>query len=135
MYNIVKSLNKGGIVLKEALGKCPVCEKDLTITRLHCSHCNTTIEGNFSLCKYCRLTEKQKQFIEAFIKCRGNIKEVEKDLGISYPTVRGRLDDVITALGYSIKETEKDKNKKEILNMLSRGEISHDEAIRLMQGE
>ncbi len=121
--------------MKEALGKCPVCEKDLTITRLHCSHCNTTIEGNFSLCKYCRLTEKQKQFIEAFIKCRGNIKEVEKDLGISYPTVRGRLDDVITALGYSIKETEKDKNKKEILNMLSRGEISHDEAIRLMQGE
>ncbi len=121
--------------MNEALGKCPVCKEDMEVTRLHCDHCNTTIEGSFSLCRYCRLTREQKQFIETFIKCRGNIKEVEKDLGISYPTVRSRLDDVISALGYPVKNPRSDESKKEILNMLSRGEIGHQEAVRLMKEE
>jgi len=119
--------------LKEVLGKCPVCKKNLEVTRLHCDHCGTTIEGSFSLCRYCRLTEEHKQFIETFIKCRGNIKEVEKDLGISYPTVRSRLDDVISALGYPVKNPKSDDSKKEVLNMLDRGEIDHDEALRLLK--
>jgi hypothetical protein len=79
------------------------------------------------------MSEEQKQFIETFIKCRGNIKEVEKELGVSYPTVRSKLDDVICALGYQVKSPKAAESKKEILDMLSRGDISHDEALKLLR--
>jgi hypothetical protein len=70
-----------------------------------------------------------------FIKSRGNIKDVEKELGISYPTVRNKLDDVITALGYTVQDNQDDKiaeKKKEILDSLEKGEISSQEAIKLL---
>lgn len=120
---------------REMLGKCPVCGKELEITRLSCNNCSTTIEGRFSPCKFCKLSDEQKNFLEAFIRNRGNIKEIEKDLGISYPTVRNKLEDVIQTLGYSPKYTEPKVNKKEILEQLSKGEISSEEAIKLLQGE
>lgn len=118
--------------MNEALGKCPVCKQNLEVTKLHCNHCNTTIEGSFTLCRFCRLTAEQKQFIETFIKCRGNIKEVEKDLGISYPTVRSRLDEGIIALGYLRKSLKNDDRKREILDMLGRDEIDYQEALKLL---
>lgn len=116
---------------KETLGKCPVCNDDLNITRLECSTCGTAIEGNFTQCKFCRLDKDQKDFVEVFIKNRGNIKEIEKEMGISYPTVRNKLENVITALGYSSKVTPS-VNKKEILAKLSKGEITADEAVKLL---
>ena len=120
---------------KEVLGKCPVCGEELKVTRLSCNHCYTNIEGDFSLCKFCKLSDEQKNFVEVFIKNRGNIKEIEKELGISYPTVRNKLEDVILALGYSSKYTEPKVDKKEVLEKLSRGEISSEEAIKLLKGE
>jgi hypothetical protein len=119
--------------MNEALGKCPVCKQNLEITKLRCNHCSTTIEGSFTLCRFCRLTAEQKQFIETFIKCRGNIKEVEKDLGISYPTVRSRLDEVIIALGYLDKSLKNDDRKREILDMLGRDEIDYHEALKQLK--
>lgn len=119
--------------MNEVLGKCPVCREEFHVAKLHCHHCSTTIEGAFSLCGFCRLTREQRQFIETFIKCRGNIKEVEKDLNISYPTVRSRLDEVIQVLGHPVKSIKKEDNKKEILDMLSRGEIDHAEALKLLK--
>jgi hypothetical protein len=112
----------------------------MKISKLTCTHCPTKIEGEFSSCKFCRLPAEQTIFIEAFIKCRGNIKEVEKELGISYPTVRSRLDSVIEALGYRV-EKEKEKSasqeeslrRQEILESLERGEISPQEAARQMR--
>ncbi len=83
-------------------------------------------------CKFCNLPTEQREFIEVFIKCRGNIKDVEKELGISYPTVRNRLDSVITALGYPIEKEikgEGTENKtREVLDALERGDISASEA-------
>ena len=118
----------------EVLGKCPVCGDDLEVIKLGCNNCYTNIEGNFSLCKFCKLTKDQKDFIEIFIKNRGNIKEIEKELGISYPTVRNKLEDAIVALGYSPKYTEPKVDKKEILEKLSKEEISSEEAIKLLKG-
>lgn len=118
---------------REVLGKCPVCNDDLEVIKLKCDSCHTSIEGNFSLCKFCRLTGDQKAFIEVFIKNRGNIKEIEKKLGISYPTVRNKLEEVIVELGYSPKETEAEVDKKEILEKLSNEEISSEEAIKLLK--
>lgn len=93
------------------------------------------MEGEFSLCKFCYLTKEQRSFIEIFIKCRGNLKEMEKELGISYPTIRSRLENVIMALGYKAEEVEESTvNSKEILEKLEKGEISPQEALKLLKG-
>ena len=119
---------------KEALGKCPVCGSDLEISRLYCKDCDTTIDGHFHLCKFCRLTAEQKSFIDVFIKCRGNIKEVEKELGVSYPTVKNRLEDAAGALGYKPEPVPADSGKrKDILDKLNSGEISVEDAINLLK--
>lgn len=119
----------------KAPGKCPVCGEKLSITKLGCPKCSTAIEGNFQPCEFCRLPEADLEFIKVFIKCRGNIKDVEKELGISYPTVRGKLDSAIKGLGYevstkeSLKENEVKLNaRNEILDQLSQGEITPKEA-------
>lgn len=120
---------------REVLGKCPVCGEELRVSKLSCSNCHTNIEGNFTLCKFCKLSSEQKNFLEAFIRNRGNIKEIEKDLGISYPTVRNKLEDVIEALGYKPRYNEPKVNRKEILKKLDEGEITSEEAIKLLKGE
>ncbi|GAB6085989.1 DUF2089 family protein [Alkaliphilus crotonatoxidans] len=117
---------------KEVLGKCPICNHDMTVTRLHCAHCNTTIEGEFELCKFSKLTQEHRDFIDVFLKNRGNIKEIEKELGISYPTVRSKLENVIQALGHRSAPVVK-VNKKEILEKLSQGEITAEEAANLLK--
>ncbi|PLR89077.1 DUF2089 domain-containing protein [Bacillus sp. T33-2] len=113
---------------------CPVCSKTLKITKLHCTHCHTTIENDFELSKFASLSQEQLQFVETFLVCRGNIKEVEKELGISYPTVRGKLNDVITALGYE-QQKKSESDEKKIVSMLEKGEITPEEAIKLLKGE
>ena len=119
----------------KAPGRCPICGEKLTITKLSCSKCITTIEGDFEPCEFCRLPDEDLEFIKIFIKCRGNIKDVEKALGISYPTVRGKLDTVIRSLGYEVpsKELIKENENKtaartEILDQLSNGKITSKEA-------
>ncbi len=116
------------------LSNCPVCSKQLTITKLECTHCHTTIENEFELSKLAVLEKEQLDFIEIFLKCRGNIKEVEKELGVSYPTVRGKLDDIISSLGYTAnKKAEVDRKK--VVTMLEKGEITAEEAISILKEE
>ena len=118
------------------LSICPVCGEKLCITSLYCGKCGTKIEGQFQLDKFSYLSAEHKYFIEIFLKCRGNIKEVEKELNISYPTVRSKLNDVIAALGYKIESQDKPgTDKKEVLDMLSKGEISYEEALKMMDRE
>ncbi|HHW98975.1 MAG TPA: DUF2089 domain-containing protein [Firmicutes bacterium] len=117
-------------------GLCPVCGQKLAVSKLTCHHCETTIEGNFESCRFCGLTAEQKHFVEVFLKSRGNIKEVERELGISYPTVRGRLDNVLEAMGYRVEQedrTEVTRQRRDILEQLSRGEIGADEAVKLLK--
>lgn len=105
----------------------------MAVTKLHCPSCHTSIEGDFEPCRFCRLSAEQRQFIEVFLTSRGNIKEVERLLGISYPTVRSRLDNVLEALGYRV-ERDQDQRRKEIIEALNKGEITSQEAIKLLQG-
>jgi hypothetical protein len=122
---------------REVIGKCPICGGQLKVTRLSCNDCKTIIEGQFELCKFCKLTAEQKAFLESFVKCRGNIKEMEKELGVSYPTVKNRLEDVAGVLGYSTEEvpveSQNTTQKKEILEKLNNGEISAQEAVELLK--
>ncbi|KHD37300.1 hypothetical protein NL50_08235 [Clostridium acetobutylicum] len=120
----------------KVINRCPVCGRKLIITRLKCSNCETTIENNFKMSKFEYLTSDQLMFVEVFLKCRGSIKEVEKELNISYPTVRTKLDEVIRALGYNIdSENSVNIGKKKIIDMLEKGEISPDDAIKMLNKE
>jgi hypothetical protein len=115
----------------KAPGICPVCGHGLSVSKLSCGNCSTKLEGDFTLCKFCQLPDEQREFIEIFIKCRGNIKDIEKELRISYPTVRNRLDTIIEALGYRIDKpaiVDNKEKKQEILNALDKGEITPEEA-------
>ena len=118
---------------KPILTKFSVCGKAMTVTKLQCSSCHTTIEGRFEACRCCRLSREQRQFIEVFMTSRGNIKEVERLLGISYPTVRSRLDIALVAVGDRV-EREQDLRRKDIIEALDMGEITSQEAIKLQQG-
>ncbi len=123
---------------RQAPGCCPVCDGFLAITRLHCDRCGTSIEGRFQVSRLGSLSREQQSFVEVFLKCRGNIKEVERELGISYPTVRGRLEAAIEALGYrpgpdAPEEEQGNNRRKEILEALARGEVTSEEAIRALK--
>ena len=113
--------------------KCAVCGSELNITRLSCPSCKSELSGIFSPCKYCMLSEKQKSFLDVFLQCRGNIKEVERSLSISYPTVKGLLDELLTTLFPNTETNEKPSmSTAEILDMLERKEIDAEEAARLL---
>jgi hypothetical protein len=117
------------------LSECPVCHDDLVVTRLACRNCGTTLEGRFTLERLAQLAPEQLHFVETFIRCEGKIGRVQEELGISYPTVRSRLEEVIRALGYEVGEepTISEEQRQEVLERLSRKEISSDEALRLLQ--
>lgn len=119
----------------KVLNKCPVCSSKLIVKKLQCTKCNTTIENDFTLSKFEYLNQSQLQFVEVFLKSRGNIKDVEKELGISYPTVRAKLDEVLMALGYKPDKRENDNNSnsKDILDALEKGEISPEEALNKLK--
>ena len=119
------------------IGKCPVCSDNMKITQLECGSCHTAMSGNFRLDKFSRLSEEQLKFVEVFIRSRGNIKEVEREMGISYPTVRNKLDEVVEALGQDEElneetEHQESSRRKEILNSLEEGEIDSSRAIELL---
>jgi hypothetical protein len=104
-------------------------------SKLTCTHCTTEITGEFQTCKFCQLPTEQLEFAEVFIKCRGNIKEVEKELGISYPTVRNRLEMVIQALGYTFKKqyVDPEDSVQDILDAVEEGSISSKDAIEKLR--
>lgn len=118
---------------KDMLGQCPICGGSIEVTEFKCGSCESTIRGSFKLCKFCQLPKEQLEFAETFIKNRGNIKEIEKELGISYPTVKGKLDSLVEALGYMNQSPMSPSKSKEILEQLDRGELSPEEAIELLK--
>lgn len=126
-----------------APSKCPVCGGALSVTRLRCGSCGTEIGGGFSPCRFCRLEEKHLRFVETFLRCRGSIKEVEKALGVSYPTVKNLLEQSLAALGFEerpdLLAARQEEERGEILTRLSNREIDVDSAIealnRLKEGK
>ncbi|HUF06421.1 MAG TPA: DUF2089 domain-containing protein [Candidatus Binatia bacterium] len=88
-------------MVPDVIATCPVCVNELTITRLHCRSCGTALEGEFGVGRFGRLDREQMSLLESFLRSRGNLKEMERELGISYPTVRGRVDALVRALGLS----------------------------------
>ena len=129
-------------MVHDVISTCPVCSGELTIARLHCRTCGTSLEGEFGVGRFGRLNVEQLALLESFLRARGNLKEMERELGISYPTVRGRLDALVRALGLSdgaepatdeIADEPADTGdatdaRRLILERLARREIAADEA-------
>jgi hypothetical protein len=118
--------------------ECPVCHDELIVTRLVCRNCGTALEGRFSLEKIFQLTPEQLHFVEIFLRSEGKLNRVQDELGLSYPTVRSRLEEVIQALGYEVagKDEGVDEDRRqEILQKLAAKEISSEEALGLLQGK
>jgi hypothetical protein len=125
----------------DVISTCPVCSGELAVTRLHCRSCGTTLEGDFSVGRFGRLTRDQLALLESFLRARGNLRDMERELGLSYPTVRSRLEALVRALGFGPRadadevETEPaadaaatNATRQEILERLARHEINADEA-------
>ncbi len=122
--------------MNKPLSICPVCGTKLMITEYTCPRCGTVIKGKFETNRLFRLNSEQLEFAVVFIKNRGNITEVGKELGISYPTVRNKLNEIIKQLGFEVKEDIKSKEERlNILRKLEAGELTVQEAIRQMRGE
>ncbi len=123
------------------IGRCPICQEELSVTRLHCTSCGTTVEGAFSLGPLERLSQEQIQFVEAFIRARGSLKDVGAELNMSYPTVNSRLNDILMTLGYGdrVKVPESQdgapsgERRREILTQVREGKLSAAEAERILR--
>jgi hypothetical protein len=124
------------LTVRPLILRCPSCEGNLTVTSLGCPDCSINIDGEFALPQLLKLSRSQIDFVEVFIKNRGIIREVERELGISYPTVRARLDEVIQALGYSSKSAEDQTanddasaRRRSVLADLKAGKLTPEEAL------
>jgi hypothetical protein len=123
------------------LGLCPVCGETLSVTRLHCRHCDTTIEGQFAVGAFERLNAEQLAFAELFLRKEGKLNRMEEALGLSYPTLRARLHEVIRTMGYEVGEEEpaapsgvSDEERRRILDDLANGKLTSEQAVKLLQG-
>jgi hypothetical protein len=139
-------------MVHDVIATCPVCSGELTITRLHCRACGSALEGEFGVGRFGRLDREQLALLESFLRSRGNLKEMERELGISYPTVRGRVDALVRALGFgdaplddealgdgdvdldtSASDVDTSAQRREILERLARKEIGAEEAAEALR--
>ena len=121
---------------RKILEACPSCGGELEIRELRCTWCETEVRSYFKPCDFCRLTEEQSTFLRLFVTSRGNLSEVEKRLGISYPTVRAKLDEVIARLApaaASEAEPSARPDRRALLEAVARGEISAAEAAQQLR--
>ncbi|TMB54907.1 MAG: DUF2089 domain-containing protein [Chloroflexi bacterium] len=137
---------------RDVISTCPVCEGELAITRLHCRTCGTSLEGEFGVGRFGRLSREQLALLESFLRSRGNLKDLERELGISYPTVRGRVEALLRALSLADgdsspadeaeaveaddpnqPEADEATERRAILDRLARREISADEAAEALR--
>lgn len=122
--------------MRKILEKCPSCGGELVVTRLACQQCETVVLARYAPCAFCRLAPEQLAFVLAFVKNRGNLKEMERELGESYWALRARLNEVIEALGFEAQPAPDQEalpaERREILARLERGEMNAAEAARAL---
>jgi hypothetical protein len=129
---------------RDVISTCPVCSSELSVTRLQCRGCGTAIEGDFNVGRFGRLTRDQLSLLESFLRARGNAKELERELKVSYPTVRARIEALVKALGLADGSGSLDDGefgrageasdvRRDVLERLSRHEIGADEAATLLR--
>ena len=125
--------------MRSAPTRCPICQSELAIVKLHCNSCDTTLEGNFAAGQFSNLTPEQLEFIFTFVRCEGKMNRMEQEIGLSYPTLRNRLHETIRALGYEPGREEAPEVeagvRSNVIADLEAGKITADQAMRLLRGE
>ncbi len=118
------------------LSECPRCGGGLEVRELGCSECEVTVRGRFGRCEFCALPGEQMRFLRLFVSRRGNLREVERELGVSYPTVRARLDDLLRALGYPVSPTsaqDRQERRRQVVEALREGTMTPEEAAKALR--
>lgn len=119
---------------------CPVCGDRLRLTRLSCRACGTELSGSFSACEFCALGAEDRALLRIFLASRGNMKDVERHLGVSYPTARARFDGLLGRIGMGRAADERPSQgpaaeRMATLESLSAGHIGVDEALRRLHDD
>jgi hypothetical protein len=114
----------------KAPSDCPVCGDHLSVTRLGCTSCGTELAGLFAPCQFCSLGQKDLDLLRVFLTSRGNMREVEKHLGVSYPTARQRFADVLVKLGLSEEAVVPSRTRDQILADVAAGTVTPEEGQR-----
>lgn len=119
------------MVTRHAPRACPVCGEQLALTRLSCPDCETELSGVFEACEYCSLEAEDRDVLRVFLRSRGNMKDLERHLGVSYPTARARFDKLLRRLG--LEPAEESSERLTLLESLARGEIDVGEALERLE--
>jgi hypothetical protein len=130
---------------RKILESCPTCGGEFAVTELTCTVCDTVVRSRYSPCPFCRLAPEDMAFMLLFVRHRGNVKDMERELGVSYWTIRGRINELITSMGLEPAGTEDEDAppelaprrggagraaRQDVLDRLQRGEISAEEAAK-----
>ena len=110
---------------------CPVCSDDLITLRVGCATCGTELSGHFEQCRYCRLDARDLEVLEVFLRSRGNLRDVQAHLGVSYPTARQRFNELLSRLGFGETAPAADDSSS-VLADLAAGRLTVDEAEALL---
>jgi len=112
---------------------CPVCNERLALTRLTCPACDTELAGGFATCEFCALTNEDREVLRVFLASRGNMKDLERHLGVSYPTARARFDALLTKIGIDRPAGAPAQTRVELMEQVARGEIDIEEALKRLE--
>lgn len=118
---------------RSAPRNCPVCGDRLALTRLSCRACGTELSGEFESCEFCSLRPEDRQVLRVFLASRGNMKELERHLGVSYPTARARFDALLSRLGVAPERPAPAPPRVDLLEQLAKGEIDVDQAMQKLE--
>ena len=119
--------------LHRAPTDCPVCGEQLSVTRLGCGSCGTELAGVFAPCQFCALDDKDTELLRVFLSSRGNLREVEKHLSVSYPTARARFAELLGKLGLgATPEPAQTLTREQVLSEVAAGALSPAEAQALL---
>src|ERR1700719_1633487 len=112
---------------------CPVCNHRLATTRLTCPECSTELSGAFTSCEFCVLSNEDREVLRVFLASRGNMKDLERHLGVSYPTARARFDALLGKIGIDRPSAAPAQTRVELMEQVARGEIDIDEALKRLE--
>jgi len=118
--------------MRKLLERCPSCGGEIEVSGLHCNSCGTDVHGHFAPCRFCQLSPDQTTFLLMFVQSRGNLTELEKSLGVSYPTVRAKLDEIIGQLG-GVASRPGRGERRGLLERVAAGELSPADGLGMLR--
>jgi len=112
---------------------CPVCNERLALTRLTCPACDTEMSGAFASCEFCVLSNDDREALRVFLASRGNMKDLERHLGVSYPTARARFDALLAKIGIDRPAAAPAQTRVELMEQVARGDVDIEEALKRLE--